>query len=450
MDKVIVPIKGMHCRSCEILVEEELKTIPEIKNAIVSFKKNQAELYYKGSLDMAKVEGAIESAGYNVGLDEKKEWISKDLNEYADLAISILVLLVLYMVARLIGLGNLSASSAGNPSGLLVVLGVGLTAGFSTCMALVGGLILGISARYGEKNPEATAIQKFRPHLFFNLGRILSYFILGGVIGLIGQAFQFSGVTLGLLTIFVGLIMLFLGVKLIEVFPRFSSSGFTLPSGIARFFGISGRKDKEYSHVNSMVVGALTFFLPCGFTQAMQLYAMSTGSFISGALIMGAFAIGTAPGLLSVGGITSLVKGWFAKKFFKFVGLVVIALALFNISNGYTLTGWPVPSFKSDTQVVENNNNEVEVSDGVQVVKMTQTSYGYEPNQFTIKKGVPVKWIITSQDANSCASSIYMPQMGVRQFLNPGENIVEFTPTDSGELRFSCSMGMYRGVFNVQ
>jgi len=450
MEKVIVHIKGMHCRSCEILVENQLKAIPEIKNAIVSFKRGMVEIYYRGELDIVDVENAIREAGYDVGEDEKKEWISRDLNQYADLAVSILILLVLYMIAKLMGLGNLSLGSAGNPTGLLVVLGIGLTAGFSTCMALVGGLVLGISARYVEENPEATTIQKFRPHLFFNLGRILSYFILGGVIGLIGQAFQFSGVTLGLLTIFVGLIMLVLGVKLIEIFPRFSSSGLTLPSGIARFFGISGRKDKEYSHVNSMVVGGLTFFLPCGFTQAMQLYAMSTGSFISGALIMSVFAIGTAPGLLSIGGVTSLVKGLFAKKFFKFVGLVVVALALFNISNGYVLTGWPIPSFESDAQVAGNSDTGVEVSDGVQIVRMTQTSYGYEPNRFTIKKGIPVRWVINSEDSNSCASSIYMPQMGVREFLNSGENVIEFTPTESGELRFSCSMGMYRGVFNVE
>jgi sulfite exporter TauE/SafE len=162
-----------------------------------------------------------------------------------------------------------------------VVLIVGLTAGISTCMALVGGLVLGISARFSEKHPEASPAQKFRPHIFFIIGRIISYFILGGVIGLLGKAFQLSGPSLGFLTIIVGVVMLILGAQLTEIFPRLSNGGLTLPSSISKFLGIKKHHQKEYSHTNSVLTGALTFFLPCGFTQAMQLYAMSTGKFLN-------------------------------------------------------------------------------------------------------------------------------------------------------------------------
>jgi sulfite exporter TauE/SafE len=317
-------------------------------------------------------------------------------------------------------------------------------------MALVGGLILGISARHAEKHPEAKAMQKFRPHLFFNLGRIGGYALLGGILGMLGSAFQFSGSVLGAMTIVVGVVMLMLGMKLVGIFPRLENGGFTLPKSVSKFFGMKNH-EKEYSHRGSMITGALTFFLPCGFTQAMQIYAVSTGSFSRGALIMGVFALGTAPGLLGIGGLTSVVKGIFAKRFYKFAGVLVIAFALFNISNGYNLTGWQVLANTKNqtlnTKKIEDPN--VKLENGVQVVRMTQTSSGYSPSKFTIAKNVPVRWIITSKNPNSCSASILMNKYGIKKFLVAGENIIEFTPTESGNLPFSCSMGMYTGSFTV-
>ena len=91
----------------------------------------------------------------------------------------------------------------------------------------------------------------------------------------------------------------------------------------------------------------------------------------------------------------------------------------------------------------------VKIENGVQVVRMTQVSSGYLPNKFTIKKGIPVRWIVTSKDVYSCASSIVSQQLGIRKGLELGENIFEFTPKETGTIRFSCIMGMYTGSFNV-
>lgn len=438
----------MHCRSCEILVEEKLKEIPDIKNVQINYRKKQALIYSHHPLSDSEISRKIEEAGYAVGIDDSKSWISLNGRDYKDLIISGIVLLILYFLGKEFGLFNLSINTK-NPSGLFFVILIGITAGFSTCMALVGGLILGISAKHAEKHPEATPTQKFRPHLYFNLGRIASYLLLGGVIGLIGKAFQLSGVTLGIITIIVGIVMITVGLQLTELFPRLSNVSFTLPSGIGKLLGIKKREQKEYSHANSMLVGALTFFLPCGFTQAMQLYAMSTGSFLSGALIMGAFALGTAPGLLSIGGITSLVKGAFARRFFKTAGVLVVVLAIINISNGFNLAGFRIKLPARSTAQNNSDNSAVPIKDGYQIVEMTQKSNGYTPNSFTIKKGIPVKWIITSEDSNSCAASIYSQKLNIRQFLNKGENVINFTPTETGKIAFSCSMGMYRGQFTV-
>lgn len=444
-----IQIKGMHCRSCEILIEEKLKEISGVNRVVVNYKHKNAIIFSDKPISEELLRHKIDDAGYSVGLDGPKEWLTRDPIVYKELVKSFILVIILYLIAKSFGLFNISVGS-NNPSSLWVVLLIGLTAGLSTCMALVGGLILGISAKHAEAHPEAMSQEKFRPHLYFNLGRILSYFILGGIIGLIGKAFQLSGTTLGALTIFVGLVMLIIGIQLTEISPKLAGFSFTLPSSLSKLFGIKKHHQKEYSHKNSLVSGALTFFLPCGLTQAMQLYAMSTGSFLFGGLIMAIFAIGTAPGLLGIGGVTSIIKGVFAKKFFKFAGIIVILLAIFNITNGLHLTGL----VSSPVKTISNNNTNisdpnVSIEGGIQIVRMNQLSYGYKPNSFTIKKGIPVKWIINSKDPNSCASSIYSQKLRIQSYLEIGENVFEFIPNDLGKISFSCSMGMYRGYFNV-
>ena len=66
-----------------------------------------------------------------------------------------------------------------------------------------------------------------------------------------------------------------------------------------------------------------------------------------------------------------------------------------------------------------------------------------------MKKGVPVKWIINSENPYTCAAFLTIPDYNLFYPLNAGENIIEFTPQKAGPLRFTCAMGMYRGLFNV-
>ena len=452
MKKLLVPIAGMHCRSCEILIEDKLSEIPEIKKSYVNYKKGIAEISYEIKPSKQAIENAVRGAGYTIGVVGKKPWLSRNVSDYKDLGIAFLLVVGLYFILKEFGFSDLiNVGNAAKPTSLSVALLVGLTAGFSTCLALVGGLVLGISARHSEKHPEATPLQKFRPHLFFNLGRILSYALLGGLLGSLGSFLQLSGTTLGIVTIAVGIVMLLLGVKLTGVCPRLETVNFALPKGISRLLGISD-KQREYSHKNSFALGAMTFFLPCGFTQAMQIYAVSTGSFVQGGLIMGLFALGTAPGLLGIGGLTSVIKGIFAQRFFKFAGIVVIALAFFNINNGLNLTDWELGTVSSaDTKAVaaQSADPNVKIENGVQVVRMTESSSGYSPSKFTIQQGIPVKWVIDAKDQYTCASTVIASKIGVRKNLSLGQNVIEFTPKEVGQIPFSCSMGMYRGTFTV-
>jgi len=380
---------------------------------------------------------AVKDAGYSVGYKNKLEWISRDKNDYIYLSYGALMLVALYFIANTFGLFNFNVNS--DKASLFVVLMVGLVAGISTCMALVGGLVLSISARHAEAHPEISVRQKFTPHLYFNLGRVLGFGLFGGALAVLGKTIQPSASMLGLMTIIIGGVMIFLGLKLVEIFPALKEKSISLPKSISKFFGLR-KEQKEYSHKGSFITGALTFFLPCGFTQAMQLYAVASGSFFSGALIMSAFALGTAPGLLGIGGLASVLKGKKARVFFAATGLAVIILGWVNISNGSQLV------FPGRAQAV---SFELSGLSEVQEIKMEQNNAGYFPNKFTVEKGKKVRWIINSTNQFSCASSFVALKYGIRKYLQKGENIIEFTPTEIGEIPFSCAMGMYRGKITV-
>ena len=438
-------ISGMHCRSCEILVEDNLSRVAGVKKANVNYKKGVAEVYYDQKPAHAEVEKAIRNAGYTLGVNKKRPLISGNPMTYIELLFAAGILAVILMWLKLFGVFNLNFQFSSTPGFLAVAL-IGLAAGVSTCMALIGGLVLGISSRHAELHPEATASQKFRPHLFFNLGRLVSYTVLGGAIGLIGSVFRLSSSMLGLLIIFAGIIMFFLGLKMTEIFPRMDGGGLLIPKGVARLLGVN-REVKEYSHKGAFWTGALTFFLPCGFTQAVQVYAISTGSLIQGSLIMFLFALGTMPGLLGIGGLTSVIKGWFARYFFKFVALALLILAVWNMSNGYNLTG--ITFAGSNNGDAKQEQLSGKIINGEQVVEITQSGSGYSPRKVTVKKDVPVKLLVNATNLYVCTASFVIPRFNIWTNFVEGINEIKFIPTETGPIKFSCAMGMYTGVINV-
>ena len=433
----------MHCRSCELLIGDSIRQVPGVASVRVKYSKSCAVIGYEETPpDDIAIEEAIRNAGYSVGTAEKAPWLSRNLHDYKNLGLAALILLALYFLARSTGLLDVSVGAENLSLPFAVV--IGLVAGISTCMAIVGGLVLGLSARYGEQHPEATRQQKFRPHLYFNVGRILGYAVFGGLLGALGGFLKLSNIALAILTIGVGVVMVMLGLKLTSISPRLKNTSITLPSSISRFFGLS-KGQTTYSNKSAVVTGGLTFFLPCGFTQAMQLYAISTGSFALGAAALGLFAVGTAPALLSIGGISSVLKGVVARRFYVTVGLAVLLFGIFNVRNGLAITGFA----SGGTSNAKPKAPVTDIVDGYQIIRMKQKAAGYSPNSFTVQKDIPVRWIITSESSYSCAAALIMPAYNISENLTPGENIIEFTPTKTGRIPFSCSMGMYRGSFTV-
>ncbi len=441
MERITIPIRGMHCRSCELMLDNALRDIEGVAMVQASTRKASVTIGTRGILNIQAVHSAIRSAGYDIGERNEKPFLTKNGEEYGLLFAATIIVFAVSLLAQYVDLYSLSFAQ--NTTSIASSLLLGLTAGVSTCMALVGGLVLGVTARHAEKHPEATMTQKFRPHAYFNLGRIIGFAFFGGLLGLVGSLIAPSSIMLGILMMIVALLMLVMGIQITGISPALSDMRLTLPSSIARALGIHRTHEREYGHGRALTLGALTFFLPCGFTQLVQMSAVTSGGFVPGALLMGAFALGTAPGLLGIGGIASIMRGMFGRIFFKVAGVAVIALAILNLRGGINLTGFTMSAW--DTASVSTINT----VNGVQEVRMEQYSYGYRPSSFTIKRGVPVRWIIDSTESRSCASSIRVPTLGISRTLSSGENIIEFTPETSGPLRFTCSMGMYSGTFTI-
>ena len=159
---------------------------------------------------------------------------------------------------------------------------------------------------------------------------------------------------------------------------------------------------------------------------------------------MGVFALATIPGLTVVSLLGNFTQTPKTVVLTQLIGVVIVVMGLSSLLSAKNLAVAAVPSNETSATQVGSTD-----SANVQVIEMTQKSFGYFPKTFTVKKGRPVRWIIDSQDQYSCASSIVLAKYGINETLKPGKNVFEFTPKQAGTLNFSCSMGMYTGTIKV-
>ncbi len=322
-------VNGMHCNSCVILTESELKEVKGITNAKTSLKDHCVEVTGEfGEKTQEQVMGelseVLRARGYSLSLEKAKKTV-----KWSDFIIAIpmtLLFVVAFIFLQKLGIVNLvNTSDVGYGTAFII----GLVASVSTCMAVVGGLVLSMSANFAKEG------DKMRPQVMFHVGRLVSFFLLGGVIGMLGSVFQFGATGMLVLGLLVAMVLLILGLNLLDVFPWAKRLQLTMPNGI----GTRAHGLKNLNHtLTPVLVGVVTFFLPCGFTQSMQIYALTTGSFVRGALTMFVFALGTLPvlALLSFSSL-GIHKKAQSGIFFKTAGLIVIFFALFNLIN--TLVG---------------------------------------------------------------------------------------------------------------
>ncbi len=330
-------IHGMHCNACVLMTESELKDQSNITYAKSSLKNHSVEVI--GDFGDKTPEQIAEELtiplkphGYTVSV-EKYQHNAKwgDFRIAIPIALGFAVLFVALQkmgIVNLVGGGNVTYGTS---------FFIGIIASLSTCMAVVGGLVLSMSATFAKEG------DRIKPQLMFHGGRIFAFFILGGVIGAIGSAFTLNTSATFILSLIIGIVMLILGINLLDTFHWAKKLQPSMPKFIAKHaHGVS-----KFNHtLTPLLVGVATFFLPCGFTQSMQLYTLTTGSFLEGGLTMLAFALGTLPVLALISFSSFSIKNSSKSGiFFKSAGLVVIMFALFNLINSLVVIGVIPPIF---------------------------------------------------------------------------------------------------------
>lgn len=438
-------VTGLHCASCELLVEKKLLKIKGVKSVEVSAGKGEAIVYYEGSLlDTEKLNQIFQEDGYkfyNVP-KEKPEEVSSAAKGVGR---SVLIALIFIVGFLLLGKSRVTELVSVNSNSSLPMFFVfGLLAGISSCAALVGGMILSLSKKWTR--------YKARPHILFNAGRLLSFAVMGAVLGEVGSRLQVSLSLASILVIVVSAMMIVFGLQMIGV-RALAGFSITVPKFITRRIA---NEDNFQGEWLPFLLGATTFFLPCGFTITTQGLALLSGDLVRGSLIMTAFALGTLPVLIFIGFSSArLFKNphW-SQNFSQVAGILVLFFAVFNINSQLNRLGLPSFSdfgYKTAQKDTSSPSGLPAVVGGKQIIRMSASSSGYSPNYFKVMVGIPVRWEITDKGTSGCTNAIISRGLFADSIpLTPGQvSVKEFTPTVTGQYKFSCWMGMVSGIIEV-
>jgi len=350
------------------------------------------------------------------------------------------IALILWLDSHFMQHADMPALDKEMSYGLLAL--VGFLTSFH-CVGMCGPLIVGYTAK------QATGGHKsYGSHLLYGLGKTLSYTVIGGLFGTFGSVIAFTPYTQGMVGMAAGVFLVLFGLHMLNVFPALQHFQIKTPAFLLRFVG----KEVRRQH-NPFVIGLLNgLMIICGPLQAMYVMAAGTGSGYEGAALMFFFGVGTLPLMLGFGFLTSLLSINLTPKLLKASGVVVMVLGAIMLNRGLAVSGTGA-DFHTLVARVSHYLSPEEVSaqslGPVQTIAMDVLGSGFSPHQFTLRKGVPVKWVIDGKELNECNRGIIVPQYNIKIMLHLGLQTVEFTPKETGITPWSCWMGMIPGSFIV-
>lgn len=458
MQKIILQVNGIHCKSCKSLIEGEISLQKGVEKIEVDRKTGRTEIIFnEKEISRDEIVKEIEALNYQVksgkiikkGLGPLAKPEDNKWNRNLIIAGSALVVIaVLYFIVTNFGfleiLGKLNEPNLSYP----LIFVIGLLASFH-CIGMCGGIVMAYTTRFcasvkGNKNVSLS-------HIYYNLGRIIAYTLTGAVLGGIGSFFAINSTFTGIVTLLAGLFMLAVGLSLLARLSILDKITGILPVSFARLFSSQLHASKPRT---PFVIGFLNGFIPCGPLQALQIYALASGSALRGGLSLVAFGLGTSPLMLGFGNIISMFSQSRLKQVMKVSGIIVIILGLMTINRSFGSFSGANPPQNTKTETANtvapiNGNNNTNQNTNYQTANMDLTYQGYVPNTLTVKKGIPVKWVINAKEISGCTSEILLPAFNIDRNLKKGENVIEFTPKVAGTYKFSCGMQMVWGKFIV-
>jgi sulfite exporter TauE/SafE/copper chaperone CopZ len=428
----------MSCPACQNRIETALKGTGGISGVSVDYLKGTANVQFDSSvITKNEIIQKIEKLGYGV-LDEAAAK-TPPFKTALQIAGTLVIILAIAALMRAFSTSSFASAFpvAQQGMGFGMVFIIGLLTGVH-CIAMCGGINLSQTLNRGEGGAGAAA--GLTPSVLYNAGRIVSYTAVGVAVGAIGSVLNVSERFRGIILFIAGLLMLLMGLNMLGLFPvlrRFTPrlKGF-IPAGKGPF-----------------IVGLLNGFMPCGPLQAMQLYALSTGSPIAGGLSMFLFSAGTVPMMFALGaagGLLGTGKGRVISRRVMQAGSAIIAgMGIVMLVNGWNSAGITLPPGKPALTSRAGTFTPNIVDDGMQLVNSTLTPGRYPA--ITVQQGIPVRWVINAPPGsiNGCNSRFFIREYGIEYTLKPGENVIEFMPEKSGKFRYSCWMSMIHSTITV-
>jgi len=307
-------------------------------------------------------------------------------------------------------------------------------------LAVQGGLLASSVAQQREEHKEDSRASNLVPVLSFLVARLLAYTLVGLVLGLVGEVAQPSLGMRVALQLAVSLFMVGTALNLLQVHPLFKYFVIQPPRFLTR---LVKNQSRSKSIFGPALLGAFTIFIPCGATQAMMAYAVTTGSPVSGALTMFVFILGTSPLFFLLGYAAKGLGDRSKFSFDKIAAWAIILIALYNINGALTLSGWK----EGQTKILGTSANTVSQA----TIYFTRSGYRSDPSVINVRGGSTIKLTLVNEDGAGCIQAFTIPKFGIQKIVPPGktDTVTLTTPNASGVISFMCSMGMFRGVINV-
>jgi len=450
--KKIFKIEGMTCNSCASRIEEGLKDL--VKGVHVNFAEEKAEVYFdEDKVSEEEIIKKIEEIGYGVRMgeeskgSEEKETKESVFNEnnigwIVMIGSSILLIVILYYYLSNLGY-NIEIPNAGESTGLFLLFLAGILTGFH-CVSMCGGFVVSYTTKNAIKGHKG-----FSQHLVYGGSKVLSYALIGGLFGLIGGVIAFSVGLRAWISILAGVFMIFYALSMFgfKWFRRFQFN----PKFLTKAAG-SASKHAQGFYKAPLITGLLSgLFIACGPLQAMYLYAMGSGSFFSGFFGLAVFGLGTLPVMIGFGSMATVISHKATKRILKVSAIIVLILGLIMLNRGLVVMGsdYSYDAIKAKVVGVGGVTGNVILKEGYQIIEMEVDRYGWSPDSFALKKGVPTKWNINVKELTGCNNEIIVRDYDLDIKLKKGMNVVEFTPDKTGTVQWSCWMGMIPGSFVV-
>lgn len=345
------------------------------------------------------------------------------------------------------------------------------------CIAMCGGINLSQCLPNQNAADEETEKRTFLPTILYNLGRVISYTVIGFLLGLIGWLIGGSSGGMGVPTVLQGILkwiagvfMVIMGINMLGIFPWLRRFSIQMPRFVARFI-----HQKRTVSVRPFMVGLLNGLMPCGPLQSMQILVLASANPFTGALSMFMFGLGTVPLMLGLGSVVSVLGKRFTSAVANIGAVLVTILGIAMLGQGSSLIGLfseksllffviglsvigfvSVIPFKDQTVHIvsvasalicvsmagvvlyQSDRNALQSDVELQLVDGTQQINSILlPGQYptiTVVAGIPVRWTIDApkENINGCNYKMLIPEYGIEYAFHENENVIEFTSTEAG------------------